>query len=192
MPRFFLASQSPRRKQLLTEAGLSFDIITPETDETYPPNLIAPEIAIHIACQKAEAVRHFLENEDDIIISADTIVSLNNELLGKPSSAGEAKHFLSLLSGKEHLVITGVCLLSQKKIKVFHSQTIVEFYPLTKDQIHHYVEKYQPYDKAGGYAIQEWIGLVGMKKINGCYFNVVGLPVSTLLKELTLFNQGGM
>ena len=189
MTRIILASQSPRRQQMLTEAGLIYEVITHDTDESFPLNLPVSDIAQYIAHQKALAVQHHLNRSNDIIISADTIVALGTTLFGKPTSFEEATMFLSSLSGKEHQVITGVCLLSKNKIRIFHSITTVEFYELTEEQISHYIQTYQPYDKAGGYAIQEWIGLVGMKKITGCYFNVVGLPVSTLLRELTLFNQ---
>ena len=187
MTRIILASRSPRRQQMLTEAGVIYEVITHDTDESYPPNLSVTDIAEYIAHQKALAVHQHLNSPDDIIISADTIVALGNTLFGKPTSVEEATLFLSSLSGKEHQVITGVCLLCKNKIRIFHAVTTVEFYELTEDQISHYIHAYQPYDKAGGYAIQEWIGLVGMRKINGCYFNVVGLPVSALLRELTLF-----
>lgn len=182
--RIILASQSPRRQQMLTEAGLNYEVITHNTDESYPPHLPVSQIAEHIALQKALAVQNSLIAQSDVIIGADTIVALNNLILGKPTSETEAIEFLQLLSGRQHRVITGICLLSLNRTYTFHVSTFVQFYPLSQQQIEFYVSAFKPYDKAGGYAIQEWIGLTGIEKIDGCYFNVVGLPVSRLLQEL--------
>lgn len=185
--RIILASQSPRRQQMLTEAGFLFEVITHQTDESYPPNLLPPHIAQHIAYQKALAVAPYLQTNDDLIISADTIVCINNQLLGKPESEEEATRFLQILSGREHEVITGVCLMNRLTHRVFHATTKVAFFNFSAQQISYYVHHFKPYDKAGGYAIQEWIGLTGLQYINGCYFNVVGLPMSRLINELHTF-----
>lgn len=185
--RIILASQSPRRQQLLTEAGLLFEVITHDTDESYPPQLLPPQIAEHIALQKALAVKSALKAEPDVVIGADTIVEINGQIMGKPANETEALYFLNQLSGKKHRVITGICLLSLNRCHAFHVSTIVHFYFLTKQQIEYYVQTCKPYDKAGGYAIQEWIGLTGIEKIDGCYFNVMGLPVSRLLLEMNNF-----
>lgn len=185
MAHIVLASQSPRRKQLLEWAGVEFDIIVEPTDETYPENLAPAEIAIHIARQKAEAVQHRLSNKT--IIAADTIVVLGNEILGKPRDRQEAISFLTRLSGNHHKVITGVVITNGKKEVHFSDTTDVEFYPLGEEQVAFYVDKYKPYDKAGAYAIQEWIGVVGIKCIHGDFYNVVGLPVSRVVRALESF-----
>ncbi|OWY21894.1 septum formation protein Maf [Sphingobacteriales bacterium UPWRP_1] len=185
--RIILASQSPRRQQLLTEAGLLYEVITHDTDESYPPHLPVAQIAEHIALQKALAVKNALKSASDVIIGADTIVEINGQILGKPANETQAHHFLHLLSGKQHRVVTGICLLSLNRCHTFHVSTIVHFCHLTNQQIEYYVQTCKPYDKAGGYAIQEWIGLTGIEKIDGCYFNVMGLPVSRLLLEMSNF-----
>lgn len=185
--RIILASQSPRRQQLLAEVGLKFEVITHDTDESYPKNLSVKGISEYIAQQKAKAVKDSLKHKSDIIIAADTIVEINRKILGKPSSKAEAIQFLKSLSGKKHHVITGICLLSINQCHTFSVSTLVYFNPLSNKQMDYYVTNYQPFDKAGGYAIQEWIGLTGIEKITGCYFNVMGLPVSRLLVELNKF-----
>lgn len=186
MNSLILASQSPRRKQLLEWAEISFEIIISDTDETFPDNLKPHEIAIHVAKEKALAVQKKLPNIYTIL-AADTIVLLNNEILGKPNSEEEAIEILTKLSGKVHEVITGVCILNSEKEYCFAEKTTVEFYTLTQEQIIFYVEKYKPYDKAGAYAIQEWIGVVGIKNIQGDFYNVMGLPISRVAKELEKF-----
>jgi len=183
MKKIILASQSPRRKQLLQWAEVPFDIIIKETDERYPGHLSPAEIAIHIAKNKGEVVR--LSQGDAVpILSADTIVVLNNEIIGKPSGREEAISILSKLSGNKHQVITGVCILSNDKEVAFADTTEVEFHQLSMEQIVFYVDNYKPYDKAGAYAIQEWIGVIGIRSINGDFYNVMGLPVSRVVKEL--------
>ena len=182
-----LASQSPRRQELMKQAGFDFEVIVSDTDETYPPGLASHEIAVFIARQKAKAIEHHLKNEDTIIIAADTIVCLDSIIYGKPEDENHAFKMIKQLSGKQHEVITGVYLMSQKKQHSFSVQTKVFFKPLSTEQINYYIRQYQPYDKAGAYAIQEWIGLVGIEKIEGCYFNVVGLPISRLYTELKIF-----
>lgn len=181
--KIILASQSPRRKQLLEWAEIPFEIIVQSTDESYPDNLPVDEIAIHIARNKALAV---LQSQQVTIpvLAADTIVVLNNEVIGKPANRADAIAILSKLSGQKHTVITGVVIILGEKEIAFADTTAVEFHPLTREQIEFYVDKYQPYDKAGAYAIQEWIGVVGIKAVNGDFYNVMGLPVSRVVQAL--------
>jgi septum formation protein len=190
MNKIILASGSPRRKQLLEWAEISFEVTVANTDESYPENLSMEEIAMHIARNKAFAVqKKLLPNYDAYtIIAADTIVVLENEIIGKPIDREDAIKILSALSGKIHEVITGVCLLSSSKRKIFAEKTKVIFNELTLAQIEYYVDKYKPYDKAGAYAIQEWIGIVGVKSIEGDFYNVMGLPVSRVVEELKMMN----
>lgn len=178
-----LASQSPRRKQLLEWAEVPFEIIVKETDESYPSNLSLEDIAIHIARNKALAVQkdnHFTKP----ILAADTLVVLDDKIIGKPGDRQHAISILSNLSGKKHRVITGVVILYNEKETAFADATEVDFYELTMEQIIFYVDKYKPYDKAGAYAIQEWIGVVGIKSVAGDFYNVMGLPISRVVKEL--------
>lgn len=188
-----LASQSPRRKQLLELAGLEFDVIAKEIGETWPPGLSFTEIPVHIARNKALAVREskvFKRYEDNAtILAADSIVVWNDTVIGKPADRKEAIRTLSELSGNRHMVITGVVILSEGKEVAFAETTEVWFHPLTPEQIVYYVDKCQPYDKAGAYAIQEWIGAVGIKSISGDFYNVMGLPVSRVVQELDRINQ---
>ncbi|MBS1737132.1 MAG: septum formation protein Maf [Bacteroidetes bacterium] len=184
MKKIILASGSPRRKELLELAGLNFEVIINSIDESYPAGLSPLEVPIHIAKEKAWAVKNsYPDKSKSIIIAADTIVVLNNEIFGKPKDRADAIQMLQKLSGHTHSVITGVCLLSDGEIN-FYSITEVTFLDLTSQQIAWYVDHYNPLDKAGAYAIQEWIGLTGIKSISGDYYNVVGLPVSQLLQEL--------
>ena len=183
MKKIILASQSPRRKQLLEWAEIPFEIVVKETDESYPGNLKPDEVAIHIAKQKALAVQKIIP-ENSIILTADTIVVLENKIIGKPGNRNEAIQILSDLSGKKHVVITGVVIKNDEKEISFADATEVYFHALTNEQIEFYVDKYKPYDKAGAYAIQEWIGVVGIKSINGDFYNVMGLPVSRVVQEL--------
>jgi septum formation protein len=183
MRRIILASQSPRRKQLLEWAEVPFDVVIKETDESFPGNTTPPDVAIHIARNKALTIKH-AQGDEIPILAADTIVVLDNEIIGKPVDREDAVGILSKLSGKKHLVITGVCILFNDKEIVFADTTEVEFNPLTRKQIDFYVDNYKPYDKAGAYAIQEWIGVVGIKSINGDFYNVMGLPVSRVVKNL--------
>lgn len=182
MADIILASQSPRRKQLLEWAEVDFEIIVQPTEETYPPGLNSSDVAIHIARQKALAVQPFVGKKT--IIAADTIVVLGEEIIGKPKDRDDAIHILSKLSGNHHKVITGVVVLKGDVEISFADVTDVEFHALTQDQISFYVDRYKPYDKAGAYAIQEWIGVVGIKKVNGDFYNVMGLPVSRVVKTL--------
>lgn len=185
--RIVLASQSPRRKQLLEWAEVQFDIIVQSTDESYPNTLPVPEIPVHIARQKALAIANNTNHKLDssaIIIAADTVVVLENKIIGKPVNREDAIYILQSLSGKKHQVITGVVILADGKEIAFSDITNVWFHSLTNEQITFYVDKYQPYDKAGAYAIQEWIGVTGIEKIEGDFYNVMGLPVSRVIKEL--------
>lgn len=186
MPQIVLASQSPRRKQLLQWAEIDFEIMVADTDESFPENLIPRDAAIHIATQKAKAIQQ--KAGDKIIIAADTIVVLNNQIIGKPVDRKDAIQILNKLSGNHHKVITAVVILKNEKIISFADATDVEFHSLTQSQIEFYVDKYKPYDKAGAYAIQEWIGVVGIKCIHGDFYNVMGLPVSRVMQELNKFS----
>ncbi len=182
-----LASQSPRRKQLLEWAEVPFEIKVIETDESYPEHLPVEEIAIHIARNKALAVQAFFKNDNTpgkVILAADTIVVLDNEVIGKPKDRADAIRILQKLSGQKHQVITGVVILAPEKETAFADTTAVEFHTLSEAQIIFYVDKYAPYDKAGAYAIQEWIGVVGIKTVNGDFYNVMGLPVSRVVQAL--------
>ncbi len=188
MQKIILASQSPRRKQLLEWAEVDFDVIVSDTDESFPPGLSFSEAAIYIARNKALAVLAQVTN-DIPVLAADTIVVCDETIFGKPKSREEAIEFLSKLSGNIHEVITGVVILKAAKEIAFADTTRVSFHALTQDQIVFYVDKYKPYDKAGAYAIQEWIGVVGIESIRGDFYNVMGLPVSRVVKALEGFNS---
>ncbi|WP_286896802.1 MULTISPECIES: Maf family protein [Sphingobacterium] len=177
-----LGSQSPRRKQLLAGLGLTFEVDVRETDEYVDPNLSAAKVVRQIAIRKVEAFR---DKDDCLVICADTIVvSDKGEILGKPKDEQEARTTLTNLSGKKHLVLTAVAISWEGKISTFVETTTVYFYELDADEIDHYVTKFSPLDKAGSYGIQEWIGLIAVKKIEGEYNNVVGLPTAKLYQEL--------
>ena len=178
-----LASQSPRRKQLLEWAEVPFEIIVKETDESYPLGLSAADVAVHIARNKAIAIQQ-LQNSSKPILAADTIVVLGERIIGKPKDRSDAIAILSALAGQQHKVITGVVILHDQKEITFADITAVSFHPLTTAQIEFYVDKYKPYDKAGAYAIQEWIGVVGIQSIIGDFYNVMGLPVSRVVQAL--------
>ncbi len=179
-----LASQSPRRKQLLEWAEVPFEIRISQTDESFPAGLPPEDVAEHIAKEKALAVRQHMDSDPRPIVAADTIVVVDGEILGKPKDRGDAIRMLTLLSGKTHRVITGVCILHHSKVQCWNDITDVRFHALTFEQITFYVDRYAPYDKAGAYAIQEWIGVVGIASISGDFYNVMGLPVSRLVRAL--------
>jgi septum formation protein len=183
MQKIILASQSPRRKQLLEWAEVPFEIIVKETDESYPDHLSIDEIAIHIARNKALAIKATINNASPIL-AADTIVVLDKRIIGKPKDRNDALNILTSLSGKKHQVVTGVVILQGQKEIAFAETTEVNFHELSLQQIEFYVDNYKPYDKAGAYAIQEWIGVVGIKNINGDFYNVMGLPVSRVVKAI--------
>jgi len=177
-----LASNSPRRKELLAQLGVKFEVRSAFINEVYPTGLPPQEVPEFLAKLKAEAMASFETNA--LIIAADTIVIVENTILGKPKDQIEARGFLRQLSGRKHQVVTGVCLKYQDRLSLFKDITEVTFGDLTAWEIDHYLEEYQPMDKAGAYGIQEWIGMVGVTRIEGSYFNVVGLPVQKLYQEL--------
>lgn len=189
--KIVLASQSPRRKQLLEWADMEFDILVRETGETFPIDMDPEQVPEFIARNKALAVMEspqFERYEIDVpVLAADTIVELNGEIIGKPNSKEHAKEILAKLSGKIHRVITGVVIADGKKSVSFSDITEVKFHPLSADQISYYVDHYEPFDKAGAYAIQEWIGVTGIEWIKGDFYNVMGLPVSRVVKALEEF-----
>ena len=194
MNAFILASQSPRRKQLLAWADIEFDVIVSEVAEDFPSDMDVLEVPVYIAQKKAIAVHQKIKDEFPIhqgkwIIAADTIVVLENEIIGKPMDRADAISILQKLSGKTHRVITGVYIVNDLESRYFSETTLVHFHPLTLSQIEYYVDQYQPYDKAGAYGIQDWIGVVGIQGIEGDFYNVMGLPVSKLLSYLPTTNS---
>lgn len=179
-----LASNSPRRKELLEGLGIEYKVKTlPDVDESYPETLIGEQIPLFIARKKAEAYIDTIE-DNELIITADTIVWLDGKVLGKPEDSAHAKEMLASLSGKTHQVMTGVCITTKDIRKEFVSVTDVTFNTLSPEEIDYYVINYKPFDKAGAYGIQEWIGYIGVQSISGSYFNVVGLPIQRLYREL--------
>jgi septum formation protein len=177
-----LASNSPRRKELLAGLGLSFEVRVKEVHEEFPEHLQRAEVAEYLASHKADAYQDDLTNE--ALLTADTIVCLGDRILNKPADFEEAFEMIRALSGNCHEVITGVCVLTAESKTVFHDITKVYFKELSDSEITYYIQNYKPYDKAGAYGIQEWIGMVGIEKIEGSYFNVVGLPVQKLYEQL--------
>ena len=184
MGKIILASQSPRRKQLLEAAEIEFEIIIADVDETNPSGMPGHLVPEYLAKKKAAAIEQLVHGA--IIIAADTVVLLDDEILGKPTDEADAINILTKLSGKKHEVVTGVCMQKGNKQICFSTVTEVYFRSLTHEQIKHYVSNYKPYDKAGAYAIQEWIGMVGIEKIGGDYYNVMGLPIGEVVKKLPL------
>ena len=182
--KIVLASNSPRRRELLSGLNLEYTVrVLPDIDESYPDTLKGEEIPMYISREKAKAYRNSMA-EDELIITADTVVCINEKVLGKPQTLEEAKEMLRELSGKTHQVITGVCLMTCGLQRTFSATTQVTFDVLTEDEIEFYVEKFRPLDKAGAYGVQEWIGFVGVSRLEGSYFNVMGLPVQRLYQEL--------
>ena len=185
-----LASNSPRRKELLSGLDIKYEIKTlPDVDESYPGNLQGEDIAIYIAREKANAYAAYMQ-DDTLLIAADTIVLLEGRVYGKPVDAEDAMQMLRDLSGKTHEVITGVCISTKAKQKTFSVSSQVRFAQLEEDEINYYVSKYKPLDKAGAYGIQEWIGYVAVEYISGSYFNIMGLPIQRLYHELKNFKKG--
>ena len=184
-----LGSGSPRRKKLLEEMGLSFTVSPSQCEEKLNPEWGFCEAAENLALQKADAFDESLFSENTILITADTIVCTESEILGKPLNKEEAFEMISSLSGNTHQVITGVCLKSSRRQKLFHVSTDVTFATLSKEEISRYIDLFRPYDKAGAYGIQEWIGIIGVEHIEGSYFNVMGLPTHRLYSELTRFTE---
>jgi len=184
--KIVLASQSPRRKELLQLAGFQFDIRPVDVDETWPPNLPVPEIAGFLAEKKALAARNKI-TPGEILLTADSIVALNEEVFGKPRDKADAVRILQLLSGQVHQVYTGVCLWSYEKKRVFTGISNVYFNVLSPEEIDYYIETCKPYDKAGAYAIQEWIGMCKVSRIDGTFSNIMGLPMELVYSELKDF-----
>ena len=179
-----LASNSPRRRELLGGLGVEYEVVSlPEIDESYPPTLQGVEIPTYIAARKAEAYSQWMK-DDTLLITADTIVWLDGKVYGKPADAQDACKMLRELSGKTHTVITGMALTTRDKQRTFAVESYVTFAQLDEAEIEYYVSKYKPFDKAGAYGIQEWIGYIGVTALEGSYFNVMGLPVQRLYKEL--------
>jgi septum formation protein len=182
-----LASNSPRRRELLGGLGLEFEVkVLPNIQEDYPAELPASQIAQYIASEKADAYRSMMK-DDDLLITADTVVIVDDEVLGKPVDAADARHMLNKLSGRKHQVITGVCLVTLQERRCFSVSTDVSFKALQDEEINYYIEHYRPFDKAGAYGIQEWIGYVGVTGLEGSYFNVMGFPVQRIYSELQTF-----
>ena len=185
--KLILASNSPRRKELLAGLGVPFEVrVLQDIDEDYPESLPVNEVARYIAKEKADAYRRVIA-QDELIITADTVVIVGDEILGKPVDEADAVRMLRLLSGRTHQVTTGVCLLTAEKEHCFDVTTDVTFKTLTDEEIHYYVNHYRPFDKAGAYGIQEWIGYIGVTGLHGSYYNVMGLPVQRIYQELTKY-----
>lgn len=183
--KLVLASGSPRRAELLKKAGFSFRIQPVDVDETLSGEMKPTEAALQLAHRKFQ---HFqFSDPEEIVVTADTIVAAGNFMLAKPADHEDAYQMLSTLSSRVHQVITGVCIGNKKRKHSFYETTQVEFDALTEQEIKYYIETYQPFDKAGAYGIQEWIGMIGISKINGCYYNVMGLPVRQLYRQLKDF-----
>ena len=185
--RLILASQSPRRRQLLADAGIEF-VLAPrfECEESFPDTMPAAEVAEYLSSLKSEAYPEPL-GANDILLTADTVVIACNRILGKPADRAEAIEMITMLSGREHEVVTGVTLRSAERVKSFSVVSKVRFRALLQEEIEYYVDTYRPYDKAGSYGIQEWIGYVGIEGIEGSFYNVMGLPVQRLYSELNDF-----
>lgn len=189
--RLLLASKSPRRQELLAKLGFPVDIVSINVDEHVSPDVPADHVAEHLARRKALVgypVAHLAD--DEVLVTADTVVVLDGHVLGKPNSHEEASAMLHSLSGRSHEVYTGVGLTTRRELcHSFTERTVVHFNPITDKEINYYIDHYRPYDKAGAYGIQEWIGMVGISRIEGCYYNVMGLPVARLyaaLKEMII------
>ena len=182
-----LASNSPRRKELLRGLDIAFDVrVQPDIAEDYPADTVPADVAAYISREKANAYKDTIA-ENELIITADTVVIVGNEILGKPHNDAEAKEMLHKISGRKHQVVTGVCLTTTEKQRCFSVSTDVTFKNLKEEEIDYYIETYSPLDKAGAYGIQEWIGYIGVTALEGSYFNVMGLPVQRIWEELNRF-----
>ncbi len=186
--KLILASQSPRRRQLMSDCGLEFRAISIDVEELFPDGLPSEEVAEYLSALKSNGYSLQL-NPKEILITADTVVLIGDKILGKPDGEDGSRKMLQELSGSEHLVITGVTLRSSSFSKSFSTTTRVKFAELTDEQVDYYIDRYKPYDKAGSYGIQEWIGYIGIESIDGSFYNVMGLPIQRLYKELSLFIQ---
>ncbi len=181
-----LASASPRRRELLSALDTDMHVVElHDVDESYPESLEAEQVPEYIACKKRDAYDSSLLNDNDVLVTADTVVILDGKVLGKPHDAKEAAEMLRAMSGKTHTVVTGVALTTRSTSVSFSTRTLVTFDNLTDEQINYYIERYKPFDKAGAYGIQEWIGYIGIKGIDGCYYNVMGLPLHDLYSKLS-------
>lgn len=187
--KVILASNSPRRKELLAGLGVDYEVRTlPDVDESYPDTLQGADIPLYIAKEKADAYRNMLQ-PGELMITADTIVWLDGRVLGKPKDREDALCMLRDMSGRTHEVFTGVCITTTEWQRSFAAQTEVRFAELSEEEITYYVDKFQPMDKAGAYGVQEWIGFIGVENISGSYYNIMGLPVQRLYKELVKVNS---
>ena len=185
----FLASKSPRRKQLLEEMGYAFEIINTDVEEIYPVHLTPVQVVEYLSQLKLEPVNFSEYSENDIFISCDTIVVLDDIIMGKPETETEATEMLRQLSGKTHQVISGITVATAAQKITKHNITEVTFKTLSEAEIQYYIAHYKPYDKAGAYGIQEWIGLTGVTSVNGCFYNVMGLPTVLLYEMLNNFDK---
>lgn len=186
--KLILASHSPRRRELLAGLGLPFEVrVLQGIDESYPDHLPVSEVALYIAGRKADAYREQLA-DDELVITADTVVIVDDEILGKPIDEADAFRMLRSISGRTHQVTTGVCMLTRKTDLHFAVTTDVTFKPLTDGEIHYYIDHYRPFDKAGAYGIQEWIGYIGVTGLHGSYYNVMGLPVQRIYEAIQKLN----
>lgn len=184
--KLILASASPRRHQLMRDAGFQFEVRLKHTEEIWPADLEATAVPEYLACLKADAFRGELR-PGELLITADTVVCLGSRILGKPDGREDAIRMLRELSGNAHTVVTGVCLTTADRRKTFSAYTDVYFKPLSDEEITYYVDHYRPFDKAGAYGIQEWIGCIGICRIDGSFYNVMGLPVQQLYEALKHF-----
>lgn len=187
-PKLLLASKSPRRHQLLRDAGFDFEYIDIQADEDFPPTLPPHDICMFLAQHKSQ--HHHQPIGERVLITADTIVYIDGQVLNKPQSVEEAHQMLQTLSNQTHSVYTGVCLRNDEKTHTFYDHTQVTFHDLTPAEIAHYVAQYKPFDKAGSYGVQDWMGYVGVKGIQGCFYNVMGFPVAKFYRELAAFCKG--
>jgi septum formation protein len=185
--RIILASLSPRRQQLMSQLGLNVTFTGGDIDESYPPGMGHEEVAVYLARKKADHFAHLLDAPDTLLVTADTLVSIDGLILGKPAGPEEARQMLRTLSGRMHVVLTGVCIRGLDRESCFVAASDVHFKQLSEEEIGYYLENYRPYDKAGAYGAQEWIGYIAITRIDGSYFNVMGLPVQRLYEELTRF-----
>lgn len=181
--RIILGSASPRRQELLRGIDIPFEVISKDVDESFPPSMTGVGIPMYLAEKKANAFSEMI-TDDTMVITADTIVLLEGKVLGKPADKESAKKMLNQLSGKTHQVITGVCITTKMRRRTFHTVSEVRFAHLNEVEINYYLEHYAPYDKAGSYGVQEWIGFIAVEQITGSYFNVMGLPIQRLYNEL--------
>jgi|JI10StandDraft_1071094.scaffolds.fasta_scaffold01784_4 septum formation protein len=186
--KLILASSSPRRKQLLEEAGFWFDVRPIDIDETFPEGMALESVASYIANKKANAAQNFIQ-ENEILLTADSVVVLGDKIFNKPLDFNDAYRMLAHLSGKTHIVYTGVCLRDQKQELIFTGKSMVSFRELNDSEVRWYINKYKPYDKAGSYAVQEWIGLCKISDIEGSYANIMGLPTDLVYEALRNFDQ---